>query len=70
LLGDYHESIREATQITLLFLLDKFMNEGDILLTDEQEEMLRLLRGNISVGWGNKMTTELRETASLEASLI
>jgi len=50
LIGDYHDSVREAAQLLLVCVCQRFL-PPQINISQEQLDLVQSLRANLSMGW-------------------
>lgn len=67
-LTDYFDNVREQAQSIVGYIVIKFVHQ-DFSFSGEQQEVLNVLRSNITVGWGENMRTQVRDAADMEAEL-
>ena len=53
-LSDYHDTIREESQLLLVSMTERFL-PPQINLMEEQRKLIQVLKANISQGWPNQL---------------
>ena len=65
---DYFDNVREQAQLVLKFMVQYFLNE-EPAFTEEQLDLLQMLRANSTVGWSEQLKRQLKEMAEMEAAI-
>jgi hypothetical protein len=68
-LEDYHDSVREEAQLLLVCMTQRFLPPM-IALTDEQMNLIQVLKTNVKGGWPNNLMGQLKDAATMERDML
>lgn len=68
-LEEYHESVREEAQQLLLCIARRFLPQ-QLTLTQEQVDLVQMLKSNMSQGWPPQLGGQLKAAAKLETEML
>lgn len=66
---DYHDSVREEAQLLLVCMTQRFL-PPQIALSDDQLNLIQVLKTNVKGGWPNNLMGQLKDAAVMERDML
>jgi hypothetical protein len=63
--GSYFDSVRDRASLCLLYISENFLT-FETPFTEQQMEMVQMLRSTLTLGWDEKMSQPIKDCAEME----